>query len=254
VNGFILCPDWPAHARVRAAQTLRFGGVSRGAFASLNVGTHVGDDPDAVAENRARVRHTLDLPSEPLWLTQMHGIDVADAHARPDTCTDADSDRSPAADAIVTRLAGKVCVIQTADCLPVLLAHQDGTCVAAAHAGWRGLCAGVLEATVQALGEPAERLIAWLGPAIGPDAFEVGDEVRAAFLAHDTRAASAFVSNARGRWQADLYLLARQRLLAMGLEQIHGGGLCTAADSGRFFSHRRDGASGRMATLIWLDP
>jgi hypothetical protein len=245
VNDFILRPDWPAHARVRAAQTLRFGGVSRGAFASLNVASHVGDDPDAVAENRARLRHTLGLPSEPLWLTQMHGTDVAD--------TDTDSDASRTADAVVMRRAGKVCVIQTADCLPVLVAHQDGTCVAAAHAGWRGLSAGVLEATVHALGEPTDRLIAWLGPAIGPDTFEVGDEVRAAFLAHDTRAASAFVGNARGRWQADLYLLARQRLLAMGLAEIYGGGLCTAADSRRFFSHRRDGASGRMATLIWLD-
>jgi YfiH family protein len=246
VSDFILRPDWPAHARVRAAQTLRCGGVSRGAFASLNVAAHVGDDPEAVAENRARLKRALGLPAEPLWLTQLHGVDVADA--------DSEVNRSTTADAVVVRSAGKVCVIQTADCLPVLIAHRDGTCVAAAHAGWRGLSAGVLEATVRALGEPADRLIAWFGPAIGPAAFEVGHEVRAAFLAHDARAAGAFVGNARGRWQADLDLLARQRLLAMGLEQIFGGGLCTAADSTRFFSHRRAAPCGRMATLIWLDP
>ncbi len=242
----ILRPGWPAPSRVRAAQTLRVGGVSHGEFASLNLGAHVGDDADAVRANRVLLAQTLELPGEPLWLSQGHGAHVVIAEAgEPRT-----------GDAIVARGAGLVCVIQTADCLPVLFTNAAGTCVAAAHAGWRGLAGGVLEATVQAMlnstAELAESLIAWLGPAIGVEAFEVGAEVRESFVAHDAHASQAFTPNVRGRWQADLVMLAKQRLIAAGLSNIHGGGLCTATDSDRFFSHRRDGRSGRMGTLIWL--
>jgi YfiH family protein len=220
--------------------------VSRGDFASLNLGAHVGDAAGAVQENRALLARALELPGEPLWLSQVHGSHVVSAEADA-TCT---------GDAIVARSAGLVCVIQTADCLPVLLTDAAGTCVAAAHAGWRGLAGGVLEATIQAMlkatATSARSLIAWLGPAIGVEAFEVGAEVRAAYVAHDERASQAFTPNARGRWQADLVLLARQRLMAAGVTNIHGGGLCTATHSERFFSHRRDGRTGRMGTLIWL--
>jgi YfiH family protein len=239
---FILRPLWPAHPRVHAAQSLRAGGVSAGAFASLNIAAHVGDDPAAVIENRARLRRALALPAEPVWLDQVHGGDVLDA----------DKGGSRTADAIVTGRAGVVCAIQTADCLPVLFADEAGTRVGAAHAGWRGLAAGVLEATVRALDRSAQSVIAWLGPAIGPDAFEVGAEVREAFMAHDAAAAGAFVANARGRWQADLFQLARRRLNSVGVTRIHGGGLCTFSDPVRFYSYRREHGCGRMATLIWL--
>jgi YfiH family protein len=236
-------PDWPAPRIVHAAQSLRTGGVSRQSYASLNVGAHVGDDPRAVEENRALLKRTLALPSEPLWLEQVHGTTVVDA----------DNDSSRRGDAAFTRRPGVVCAIQTADCLPVLLAHESGTHIAAAHAGWRGLSAGVLEATVRAMAAPGSELLAWLGPAIGPEFFAVGEEVRAAFVSHDAAAAAAFVPNARGRWQADLYCLARLRLNALGVDRVFGGGLCTYRDHTRFFSHRRDAGSGRMVTLIWLE-
>ena len=239
-----LTPDWPVHAAVRAAFTLRTGGVSRAPFASLNVATHVGDAPRAVAENRARVREVLSLRAEPAWLDQVHGNVVADL--------DAGSEAVHGADAAVTRASGCVLAIQVADCLPVLFAAQDGSAVGAAHCGWRGLSSGVLEATVRALGLDAGKLSAWLGPAIGPAAFEVGAQVRDAYLAQDARAAVAFTANARGRWQCDLYELARQRLNALGVQAVFGGGLCTHSDPARFFSFRRDGRCGRMAALIWI--
>jgi len=236
-------PDWPAPRNVHSAQSLRTGGRSVGAYASLNVGAHVGDDVRAVEENRALLKRSLALPADPLWLEQVHGttvIDAGNAIARR-------------GDAVVARRSGIVCAIQTADCLPVLFAHDSGSPIAAAHAGWRGLSAGVLEATVQAMAVPATELIAWLGPAIGPEFFEVGDEVRAAFVLHDAGTAAVFARNARGRWQADLFWLARRRLQALGIARVYGGGLCTYRDAARFFSHRRDGGSGRMATLIWLE-
>lgn len=236
-------PDWPAPRNVRSAQSLRTGGLSRDAYASLNLGVHVGDDARVVAENRALLKRSLALPAEPLWLEQVHGTTVIDAH----------QDGARRGDAIVARRPGVVCAIQTADCLPVLLAHDSGTMVAAAHAGWRGLSAGVLEETVRAMGVPGSESMAWLGPAIGPESFEVGEEVREAFVSHDVAAAAAFTRNARGRWQADLYRLARQRLNAVGITRVFGGGLCTYRDKARFFSHRRDGGSGRMATLVWLE-
>lgn len=243
----LIVPDWPAPAGVRAAFTLRAGGVSRPPFDTCNIAAHVGDDPQAVAENRARLRARLALPAEPAWLEQVHGHRVVDL----DRQTALDS-LGPA-DAAVTRRARRVCVIQVADCMPVLLTAADGSAVGAAHAGWRGLAGGVLEATVRALNSPPGKLLAWLGPAIGQAHFEVGEEVRAAFLAADPGAAAAFAANERGRWQCDLYALARQRLDAMGVGAVHGGGACTYADAGRFFSYRRDGRCGRMAALIWRE-
>ncbi len=237
--------EWPARASVRAAMTLRSGGVSLAPYDSLNLGTHVGDDPVAVAENRKRVRESLQLPSEPVWLEQVHGTSVLDL----DT---ANGSRPPQADAAVTRRAGRVCVIQVADCMPVLFAARDGSAVGAAHAGWRGLVNGVLEATIAAMGVPPGELLAWLGPAIGPANFEVGDEVRAAFVDHDVQATMAFTPNARQRWQCDLYALARMRLAASGVPHVYGGGEGTYADRERFFSFRREGRTGRMAALIWL--
>ena len=236
-----LVPDGPAPANVRAFSTTRLGGVSAGPYASLNLGDHVGDDPRAVAENRRRVGQWL--PTAPAWLRQVHGVAVVDAARAAVGCE---------ADAACTRQADAVCVVMTADCLPVLFCDRAGTVVAAAHAGWRGLAGGVLEATVAAMGVPAGELLAWLGPAIGPAAFEVGGEVRDAFLALDPAAESAFAPRPEGKWLADIFLLARQRLARLGLTAVYGGGVCTVSDAGRFFSHRRDRVTGRMASLVWL--
>jgi YfiH family protein len=241
----VLTPAWRVPRAVRAAFTLRAGGVSAPPFDSLNLGAHVGDSPAAVAENRRRMRARLNLPAEPAWLEQVHGTRVADL----ETPEEAGS----AADAVLTRRAGRVCAVQVADCLPVLFAARDASAVAVAHAGWRGLAAGVLEATVAKLGMAGGELIAWLGPAISARHFEVGDEVRAAFLARDPAARAAFAANARGRWQCDLAALARQRLAALGVTEVAGGGWCTYADPARFFSFRRDGRCGRMAALVWLE-
>jgi polyphenol oxidase len=240
----VLRADWPAPRRIHALQTRRSGGVSTGEFATLNLGDHVGDEPLAAAENRRRLCAALQLQTEPQWLDQVHGTQVA---ALPHA-----SER-PQADACWTTQAGVVCAVLTADCLPVLLCADDGSVVAAAHAGWRGLVAGVLEATLAALPLPPSRCLAWLGAAIGPAAFEVGPEVRAALIAADAGCAQAFAPGRGDRWQADLYRLARRRLLAAGVAAVHGGGLCTASDAAAWFSHRRDGRSGRMASLIWID-
>jgi len=258
----ILVPQWPAPERVRAAFTLRDGGVSTGPYQSLNLGAHVGDADAAVAENRRRAGAYLGLPAEPAWIEQVHGVSVLDPDATSDATAPSAARDSPAAlplarcapcaDAVIARRAGRVCVVQVADCLPVLFAARDAGAVAAAHAGWRGLAAGVLEATVAQLGIRPGQLIAWLGPAIGPRHFEVGEEVRDVFLAHDSAAAAAFAANARGRWQCDLGRLARQRLTAAGVGAVYGGGWCTFSDPVRFFSHRRDGRCGRMGALVWL--
>ena len=243
----VLTPDWPAPQSVHAAFTLRAGGVSAPPFESLNVGAHVGDAAAAVAENRRRLRVRLQLPAEPAWIEQVHGVDVAELDVLP-------QGRAPrmTADAVICRRAGHVCVVQVADCLPVLFAAHDASAVAAAHGGWRGLAAGVLEATVAKLGGDPSRLVAWLGPAIGREHFEVGDDVRSIFVAREPEASQAFVANARGRWQCDLLALARRRLSALGVTQVFGGRWCTYADPTRFFSYRRDGQCGRMAALIWL--
>ncbi len=234
--------DWPAPACVHAVMTTRIGGVSAGPYSSFNLASHVGDDDAAVRENRRLLRTTLKLPSEPAWLEQVHGIRVATLPAPP---------REPA-DACVSFVAGAVCAVLVADCLPVFLASRDGDRVGLAHAGWRGLAAGVIEATVAALDCDPEKLIAWLGPSIGPTAFEVGVEVRDAFTIRDAGAASEFRPGREGRFSADLPALARRRLAACGVSSVRGGELCTYADRERFYSYRRDGATGRMAALAWL--
>jgi YfiH family protein len=222
------------------------GGVSASPWDTFNVATHVGDVSGDVAANRGRLRELLALPSEPVWLDQVHGVAVANANSISTAAP-------PTADASVATDRGRVCVVMVADCLPVLFTSRDGTRVAAAHAGWRGLAAGVLEQTVQALGVAGGELRAWLGPAISRQHFEVGDDVRAAFADADPQAAAAFTRNARGRWHADLVWLARRRLAALGVTDVTGGEWCTFADSRRFFSHRRDGKGGRLAALIWRD-
>lgn len=245
-----LSPAWGAPATVRAGCTLRTGGASAAPFASLNLGAGVGDEPAAVAENRRRLRAALTLPAEPLWLQQVHGREVLAANAEFSRGL-ADAAATHLADAAVTHRVGRVLAITVADCMPVLFASEDGAVIGAAHAGWRGLAAGVLEATVEAMGVAPGGLHAWLGPAIGPEHFEVGDEVRAQFLAGDERAAEGFSANARGRWQCDLTLLARQRLGRLGVERISGAQRCTYADAVHCYSYRRDGRTGRMAALIW---
>jgi polyphenol oxidase len=254
VSAAWLEPAWPAPTGVRALSTFRSGGASAAPYASLNLGGHVGDLAQAVAENRRRLKAAAGLPAEPAWLTQVHGTSVVDLDAAQDAAADlADVGSVATADAAFTRRRGRVCAILTADCLPVLLAADSGDLVAAAHAGWRGLAGGVIEATVQALPVAPDQLMAWLGPAIGPQHFEVGAEVREAVLAGDPGADSAFATNARGRFMADLSALARRRLAALGIDRVYGGGQCTFADENRYFSHRRDGATGRQATLIWLE-
>jgi polyphenol oxidase len=245
--------DWPAPGGVRALCTLRTGGASVAPYASLNLGGHVGDVPAAVAENRRRLRVEAGLPAEPEWLEQVHGAHVADLDAAPDP---SGAGRMGPADAVFTRRPGRVCAILTADCLPLLLAAESGDLVAAAHAGWRGIACGVIEAAVAAVTAalPAGRLLAWLGPAIGPRHFEIGAEVREALLAGDPGAEAAFAPNARGRFMADLGTLVRRRLEARGVDRIYGGGECTFDAADRYFSHRRDGVTGRQAALIWLQP
>ncbi len=232
--------DWTAPAGVVAGCTTRQGGVSEGPYASLNIGQHVGDVAERVTENRRRFAASCGLPQEPGWLSQVHGAAVV-------------TDPAPGtqADAAVSDRAGVVCAVMVADCLPVLFCSKDGARIAAAHAGWRGLAAGVLENTVAALATAPSGLQAWLGPAISQAAFEVGEEVREAFVSHDPAAGRHFRRNARGRWQADLYGLARQRLADAGIGSVSGGDFCTFGDADRFFSHRRDGATGRMAGFIF---
>jgi hypothetical protein len=238
-----IVPHWPAPRCVRALITTRAGGVSNGAYAGLNLGMRAGDAAEAVTRNRASLRQWL--PAEPLWLRQVHGTTVVDAGG---------GEESPEADAALARRSGAVCAVLSADCLPVLLCDEEGTVVAAAHAGWRGLCAGVIEQTLRAMDRPPAALLAYLGPAIGPAAYEVGAEVRAAFAAAgEPEVAAAFVPGRPGKFYADLYALARQRLARSGVERIYGGGYCTYTERERFYSYRRDGATGRMASLIWME-
>lgn len=218
-----LTPDWPVPAGVRALVTARAMGDMKS------------------PAGRARLRQHL--PGEPVWLRQVHGTAIVDAASAP---------AGSAADALFTRERNTVCAVMAADCMPVLLAHEGGDAVGVAHAGWRGLCAGVIEATIVAMGVPASRVIAWLGPAIGPEAYEIGEEVRAAFMDRDSHAAAAFRPTRPGHWHLDLYAIARQRLAAQGVTRVCGGGFCTATDSARFFSWRRDKAGERMAAAIWL--
>lgn len=239
-----ITPDWPAPAHVHALITTRDGGVSVGPYASLNPADHVGDDPQAVRRNREIVRAAL--PREPHWLNQVHSANVHRIGGDPQSV--------PEADASISALAHQVCVVLTADCLPLLFCADDGSEVGAAHAGWRGLAAGILERTVQSMALPGARILAYLGPAIGPSAFEVGPEVRAEFMQADAHAGAAFQPVAGSeKYLANLYLLARQRLANVGVTRVFGGDFCTYSDAQRFYSYRRDGATGRMASLIWLD-
>ncbi|HEV7779448.1 MAG TPA: peptidoglycan editing factor PgeF [Luteibacter sp.] len=236
-------PDWPVPANVRAVVTTREGpGISAAPFDRFNLGSRCGDDPAAVAHNRAALVTGLDLPSPPRWLHQVHGIAVAGKAAEG---------VEPKADAAYASAGSDVLAILTADCMPVLFASDDGREIAAAHAGWRGLAGGVLEASVAAFTVPSARILTWMGPCIGAASYEVGDEVRETFVSHDAGAAAAFVATRPGHWLCDLYALARLRLRALGVSGIHGGGFDTFSDK-RFYSYRRDGAgSGRFATLVW---
>jgi hypothetical protein len=239
--------------------TLRGGGVSVAPFESLNLGSHVEDSADAVAENRQRVRNRVGLREEPVWLQQVHGtsvVEIGDPARAPVVGGATGAADAPVADAAVTRDASVACAILVADCIPVLFASHDGAVVGAAHAGWRGLAGGVLENTVsemRRLGAEPSKLSAWLGPGIGPRHFEVGGEVREAFLGGDAGAADAFVPNARGKWLCDLAALARRRLTRVGIRDVSGGEFCTYDDRDRFYSYRRDGRCGRMAALIWRE-
>jgi hypothetical protein len=240
----VIVPDWPAPAHVKALSTTRLGGVSVAPYDSLNLGGRVGDLPNAVEENRRRLQQLL--PGAPIWLNQVHGVAVCDVDQVSNIAD---------ADAACSRRTGVPCGVMTADCLPVLFTDRAGSVVAAAHAGWRGLCNGVLEASLAAMRVAPDEILAWFGPAIGPEHFEVGPEVRAAFLARDDAAAMAFQPGCGDRWMADIFLLARQRLTRAGLpaDAIYGGDLCTVSDATQFFSYRRDGVTGRMASLIWLE-
>jgi len=238
-------PDWPAPHSVRACVSTRLGpGVSAAPFDRFNLGSRCGDAAEAVSANRAALVRALNLPTNPAWLHQVHGTDVVRI------MTDHEFGE-PRADAAITRSRGAVLAILTADCLPILFASNDGAEIAAAHAGWRGLCAGIIEQTVAAMKSSPTNIIVWLGPAIGPQVYEVGDEVREAFVACDPRATTAFVATRRGHWLCDLYALARQRLMQLNIARVYGGNLCAFSDNVRFYSHRRDQISGRMASLIW---
>ena len=247
----LILPDWPAPANVRAVVTTRHGGVSQAPYDSFNLAFHVGDEAPAVVENR---RHLFNLLNEiapcgpPQWLQQVHGTTVIDAFSEPKKRAQS----VPEADAVTSTQRGLPCVVMTADCLPVFFCNETGTRVAVAHAGWRGLCYGVLENTLAKFENPAE-VMCWLGPAIGPDAFEVGEEVRQEFITAYPAAVSAFESTSQpGKYLADLYELARQRLTRAGVGMISGGGLCTYTDAERFYSYRRNSQTGRMASVIWL--
>ncbi|MFC5704696.1 peptidoglycan editing factor PgeF [Aeromonas eucrenophila] len=238
-------PDWPAPASVRALSTTRDEGVSEGVFRGLNLGAHVGDDAVKVEANRTLLQQVAEIPGRLNWLNQVHGTAVHPVSNQYES--------APEADAACAHEAGLACIVMTADCLPVLFCDRAGTRVAAAHAGWRGLQAGVLEASLAAMGGDPADILAWLGPAIGPEAFEVGGEVREAFMAEQAEAAAAFKpSPNEGKWLADIYRLARLRLARAGVSAVYGGEYCTHGDGERFYSYRRDGQTGRMASLIWL--
>lgn len=243
----LIQPDWPAPEQVAAVVTTRLlPGQSKAPFDAFNLGSRCGDDADAVAANRDHLRHLAGLPNPPHWLRQVHGTDVYRADGAESGATE------PQADAAVSSVPGAVLTILSADCLPVLFAARNGCEIAAAHAGWRGLAGGVLEATVATMQTAPQDILVWLGPAAGPGRYEVGDEVRSAFITTDPAAGDCFQPTRPGHWLVDLYALARQRLAAVGVCAVTGGDFCTISDATRFYSHRRDGRSGRMASLIWL--
>ncbi len=237
-----LQPDWPAPANIKAATTLRKGGFSTGQYHSLNLAMHVGDDVDKVQQNRALIQSSLNLPAEPVWLEQVHGNKVVNA---------ATAGINEQADASYSDRLGVVCAVMTADCLPLLLCDTEGSCIAAVHAGWRGLLAGVIANTVKAMNK--DDLLVWLGPAIGPTWFQVGREVKDAFVNQDSDYSAAFTAQSREKWLADIYQLAKIHLAALGITGVYGGDFCTYSEPERFYSYRRDRQTGRMTTLIWRD-
>jgi len=241
----IIRPDWPASGNIHAFCSTRKSGVSRGEFSGLNLALHVEDNPQYVALNRQQLKQQLHLPAEPLWLNQVHGTQVINASATAES--------TPDADASYATISNQVCVVMTADCLPVLICNRKSNKVAAAHAGWRGLADGVIEKTIESLNEKPEELLVWLGPAIGPDAFEVGEDVYHAFVADLPQAEIAFKANRPGHYLADIYQLARLRLNRLGVNAIYGGEYCTCSDVDHFYSYRRDGKTGRQASLIWFE-
>lgn len=254
-SALLLHPYWPAPPNVRACVTLRRGGgegVSLAPFDDFNLGAGCGDAPEAVAANRTRLAAIAKLPSSPRWLRQVHGVEVLRCASTPEDNGLGVLDAVGEADASIARDPGVVLAILTADCLPVLFAAADGSEVAAAHAGWRGLAAGVLEATVDAMRSAPDEIIAWLGPAAGPQTYEIGIDVFDTFVSRDAGAARHFVATRPGHWRVDLFGLARDRLAAAGVTRVFGGNICTISEPARFFSHRRDGRSGRMASLIWM--
>jgi len=238
-----ITPTWPAPLQVKAYTTTRQGGYSHPPYDGFNLAEHVGDDAKAIAANRSTLIQTLKMPTKPIWLKQVHGNQIVTANTDHSRC---------AADASFSTQPGHVCVVLTADCLPVLFCDRAGTRVAAAHAGWRGLANGILETTLQHLNVSPQDILVWLGPAIGPQTFEVGDEVREAFMDFLPSAKEAFKTSREGHWLADLYLLARQRLAHQGVTAVYGGDFCTYTDTERFYSYRRDKVTGRMASLIWF--
>lgn len=237
-------PDWPAPSQVKALSTTRLGGISHAPYDSLNLGLHVNDDENAVLANREKLAQQAKLPSAPLWLQQVHGTRVIEAN---------DWLAGVEADASYSKQPEQVCTVLTADCLPVLFSNADGSQVAAAHAGWRGLLNGVLENTVSQFSCRKDAIMAWLGPAIGPQQFEVGVEVYDAFVSRSAEAEKAFHPHGTDHFFADIYLLTRQRLNQLGIESVFGGQHCTVSEANRFFSYRRDGDTGRMASLIWIE-
>ncbi|MBD3671054.1 MAG: peptidoglycan editing factor PgeF [Gammaproteobacteria bacterium] len=239
-----LMPEWPAPANVHAVTTTRQGGISLSPYDSMNLADHVGDEIRNVNENRRHLRECLKLPAEPFWLSQVHGTQIVDVDQ---------AEAGVKADASYSQVAGRPCVVMTADCLPLLLCNANGSQVAAVHAGWKGLAAGIIESAVRQFDSGGGDIMAWLGPAIGPQQFEVGDEVRDIFCRDDKAATEAFTSHGDGKWLADIYQLARLRLARVGVDQVFGGGLCTYTDDQRFYSYRRDKETGRMASLIWFD-
>jgi YfiH family protein len=239
----LIRPEWPAPEHVKAFTTTRMGGVSEGAYNNFNLADHVGDVPEAVAKNRKRLVEQCGLPAEPFWLKQVHGCTIAETAKDQPGCT---------ADGTMATNPGVVCAVLTADCLPLLLTDKQGSEVAAVHAGWRGLAAGIIEQSIARMAARPESLLAWMGPAIGAAAFEVGEEVRQAFIGHAAEDSQAFAKGRTGHWWADIYQLTRSRLTRAGVGFIGGGDYCTVSDRDRFFSYRRDGVTGRMASLIWL--
>jgi YfiH family protein len=240
----LLKPDWPAPPHVVAYSTTREGGVSLAQYASLNLGLHVQDNPEHVQTNRALLKARLGLAHEPLWLEQVHSTDVV-KFTQP-------SNHIPIADGSWTEQPGLACIVMTADCLPVLLTDKQGSFVAAVHAGWRGLCHGILAQAISQLSVARADILVWLGPAIGPRAFQVGSEVRAEFMARNPKCSDAFSADIGGKWKADLYQLARLHLAELGVTQVYGGEHCTFTESDTFFSYRKEGVTGRMASLIYL--